>query len=177
MRLSVWTSFVGRAAALALPGSGWQDSSLIKKGIDCMLLETALELGILLLLAILTGAMVFFSLVMAPLIFIKLDAPVASRFIRAVFPWYYLCIILLSGAASALLAQLELPLALLMALITLTALYNRFLLLRRINRLRDAAKKGDKVADAQFKQSHRLSVWINAAQMLTVIVVLSMYYL
>ena len=80
-------------------------------------------------------------------------------------------------AARALLAQLELPLALLMALITLTALYNRFLLLRRINRLRDAAKKGDKVADAQFKQSHRLSVWINAAQMLAVIVVLSMYYL
>ena len=39
---------------------------------------------------ILLGAMLFFSGVMAPLIFTKLEADVAGRFIRQVFPWYYL---------------------------------------------------------------------------------------
>lgn len=39
---------------------------------------------------ILLGAMLFFSCVMVPLIFTKLDADVAGRFIRQVFPWYYL---------------------------------------------------------------------------------------
>ena len=40
--------------------------------------------------------MIFFSFVMAPLIFTKLEGEVAGRFIRAVFPWYYLFLGILS---------------------------------------------------------------------------------
>ena len=46
--------------------------------------------------AILVGSMVFFSWVMAPLIFIKLDETTAGPFVRSIFPWYYLVIIGLS---------------------------------------------------------------------------------
>ena len=42
-----------------------------------------------LLTAAVFGSMLFFSFVMAPLIFTQLDEATAGRFIRAVFPWYY----------------------------------------------------------------------------------------
>ena len=47
---------------------------------------------------LLAGSMLFFSFVMAPLIFIKLEIREAGKFVRAVFPWYYLVVIALSGA-------------------------------------------------------------------------------
>ena len=49
------------------------------------------------LVALLAGSMLFFSFVMAPLIFIKLDIDVAGKFVRAVFPWYYLLLLILAG--------------------------------------------------------------------------------
>ena len=48
--------------------------------------------------ATLFGSMAFFSCVMAPLIFIKLEAATASQFIRSVFPRYYLVILVLMAA-------------------------------------------------------------------------------
>ena len=47
------------------------------------------------------GSMLFFSCVVAPLVFIELDAAAASRFIRRLFPWYYAVVgaLALIGAA------------------------------------------------------------------------------
>ena len=44
----------------------------------------------LIVTAILFGTMTFFSFVVAPVAFIKLDVAAAGRFIRSIFPWYYL---------------------------------------------------------------------------------------
>ena len=53
--------------------------------------------------AILLGAMLFFAAVVAPLVFTGLDAATAGRFIRRMFPWYYLAIFVLASLATLLL--------------------------------------------------------------------------
>ena len=136
-----------------------------------------INLSILLLLAILAGSMVFFTFVMAPLIFIKLDAPVAARFIRAVFPWYYLVIIVLAALAALLLVGESLLLALIMAAVALAGVYLRLWLMPRINRWRDQGKAGNDVAQARFDAGHRLSVWVNGVQLLAVLATLVLFVL
>ena len=46
------------------------------------------------------GAMAFFSFVVAPVTFIHLDEATAGRFIRNLFPWYYLTLIILPVIAA-----------------------------------------------------------------------------
>lgn len=122
---------------------------------------------------ILLGAMLFFSGVMAPLIFAKLGLEVAGRFIRQVFPWYYLVVIVLSGAAALALLLLRPADAVALAAVALAGIIARQSLMPRINRARDAVLAGDPVADRRFSRLHRLSVWINALQIVTVAVVLA----
>jgi hypothetical protein len=45
----------------------------------------------------------------------------------------------------------------------------------RINRDRDRSLAGDAAAGARFARLHRLSVWINAAQIVVVAVVLARF--
>lgn len=136
-----------------------------------------IHLAILLLLAVLAGSMVFFSFVMAPLIFIKLEAPVAARFIRAVFPWYYLVIIVLAAASALLLAADSLLLALVMGAVAIVGVYLRLWLMPRINHWRDKSKTGDDAAQARFDAGHRFSVWLNGVQLLAVLAVLILFVL
>ena len=127
--------------------------------------------------ATLFGSMAFFSFVIAPLIFMKLDEATAGRFIRTIFPWYYLVI-----AGLALLATFSLlairPLeAAVMAIIALGAVLARQILMPRINAHRDRMLKGDKEAEKTFASLHRLSVGVNAAQLigaLTILVLLGL---
>lgn len=140
-------------------------------------LQALITLAILVLVATLAGSMVFFSFVMAPLVFIKLDKVVASGFMRAVFPWYYALIIGLAGFASVLLLNRSLLLALLLAAVALLALYARLWLTPRINKLRQRQDAGDGEAAARFEASHRLSVWINGLQLVTVFAVLVLFAL
>lgn len=140
-------------------------------------LQALITLAILVLVATLAGSMVFFSFVMAPLVFIKLDKVVASGFMRAVFPWYYALIIGLAGLAAVLLLNRSLLLALLLAAVTLLALYARLWLTPRINKLRQRQDAGDGEAAARFEASHRLSVWINGLQLVTVFAVLVLFAL
>jgi len=140
-------------------------------------MTTLIYLSILLLLSVLIGSMVFFSFILSPLIFMKLDAPVAARFIRAVFPWYYLEIIVLGALTSVLLAAQDLILALCMGGVTVAGLYTRFWLMPKLNRWRDKGKKGDDAAQARFDAGHRVSVWINGFQLLAVFAVLVLFVL
>ena len=55
-----------------------------------------LLLATIIINSIILGTMIFFSFVMAPLIFTKLEGEVAGKFIRIVFPWYYLFLGILS---------------------------------------------------------------------------------
>ena len=90
-----------------------------------------------LLVALLAGSMLFFSFVMAPLIFIKLDIDVAGKFVRAVFPWYYLLILVLAGLSALTLAALAPLNAALMLLIAGSTAYCRQYLMPQINEHKD----------------------------------------
>ncbi len=116
--------------------------------------------------ALLLGSMAFFSAVMAPLVFIKLDAATAGRFIRGVFPWYYLVVLGLAALAAAALAAGRPADASVMAAVALGAWISRQVLMPRINAHRDRALGGDAAAGRRFDRLHRVSVWINAAQLL-----------
>ena len=116
--------------------------------------------------AILLGGMAAFSFLFAPLVFTKLPAETAGRFIRAVFPWYYLFVL---GAAAA--AALALAAAgagpgpwLAMAAVAVAGVVARELLMPVINRARDRQLAGEGSA-ARFDWLHRSSVAINLLQM------------
>jgi hypothetical protein len=121
--------------------------------------------------------MTFFSGVVAPLVFTRLEPETAGRFIRALFPWYYLTL----GATSLLALLVLLPAAgrhtVPIALTGLTAagfVYARQFLMPRINRARDAHQAGDSAAGRRFERLHRWSVIINGVQWLAVLVALGM---
>lgn len=129
----------------------------------------------LLTVAAMWGGMLFFAAVYAPLVFIKLEAEVAGPFIRQVFPVYYLAmgvtsavatVTLLLGSVSAFADVLA------MGLVGVGFLLVRQVLMPRINRDRDAELAGDTAAGKRFHRGHQASVFINAAQLLTVLVVL-----
>lgn len=125
--------------------------------------------------ATLFGAMVFFSAVMAPLIFTKLEPELAGGFIRQVFPWYYLMVIGMGAVATLALAILRPLDAAIVAGVTAAAVAARQILMPAINRARDAMLAGDETARTRFSRRHRLSVWINAAQIVAVAIVLARF--
>ena len=124
------------------------------------------------------GAMAFFAFVYAPLVFIKLGTETGGRFIRDVFPVYYVAMGATSVAAAVLLAFASTARgidALAMACIGIGFFLARFVLLPIINRNRDAGQAGDLAAKKRFDALHRTSVVVNAIQMLAVLVVLVRY--
>jgi hypothetical protein len=136
----------------------------------------SLDLVAGLALALTFGGMTFFSAVMAPLIFTKLPFETAGAFIREVFPWYYLTMGATSLVALLFLLPragqgLALPAAL-SGLVLLGFVVARQLLMPMINRARDAEVGGDQSAGERFKRLHRVSVVINGAQWLAVLVAL-----
>ena len=124
------------------------------------------------------GGMAFFAFVYAPLVFIKLGTETGGRFIREVFPVYYMAMGATSVAAAVLLAFASTARgtdALAMAGIGVVFFLARFVLLPVINRNRDAGQAGDPAAKRRFDALHRASVIVNAVQMLAVLVVLVRY--
>ena len=126
----------------------------------------------LLSLALLLGGMVFFAAVVAPLVFTRLPPEWAGRFIRQLFPRYYLWLIGTAGLAALALAPSRPADALAMALIAALTVWLRQGLMPRINQLSDAAQAGDAAAKPRFDRAHRLSVLLNMAQLVAVAVVL-----
>ena len=121
------------------------------------------------------GGMAFFAFVYAPLVFIKLGTETGGRFIREVFPVYYVTMGATSVAAAVLLAFASATRgidALAMACIGIVFFLARFALLPVINRNRDAGQAGDLAAKKRFDALHRASVVVNLLQMLAVLVVL-----
>ncbi len=126
----------------------------------------------LLALGLLLGGMVFFAAVVAPLVFTRLPGEHAGRFIRALFPRYYLWVLGLAAAAAvALLPARPLDAAAMAAVAALTW-WLRQRLMPRINALSDAAQAGDAASKPRFDRAHRLSVILNTAQMAAALVVL-----
>ena len=124
------------------------------------------------LVALLAGSMLFFSFVMAPLIFIKLDIDVAGKFVRAVFPWYYLLILILAALGALTLVAFAPLNAGLMALIAASTAYCRQYLMPRINEYRDRSRAGEAGTTEIFDKLHRRSEVLNGLQLLAVMAVL-----
>jgi hypothetical protein len=122
--------------------------------------------------ATLFGSMVFFSGIIAPLIFTKLDEATAGRFVRSIFPWYYLVIAGLSLLATASLFAIHTLEAAIMAIIALGPVFARQFLMPRINDYRDRMVEGDKKAEKAFAGLHRFSVGINGVQLIGAFTVL-----
>jgi len=122
--------------------------------------------------ATLFGSMAFFSCVIAPLVFIELDTATAGRFMRRLFPWYYVVVAVLSLIATLSLAA-TLPIdAAIMGFVFIGAYFSREVLMPRINRRRDAVVQGNASAEVSFNRLHRISVLINAVQIIAIFCIL-----
>lgn len=115
--------------------------------------------------AVSLGAMLFFAAVVAPLVFTRLPEETAGRFIRELFPWYYLALGLLTGLAAAAAARAMPGDAVVFGAVCAGFVYARQVLMPRINHLRDRELGGDPGAAAPFQREHRRSVLLNGLQM------------
>ena len=120
------------------------------------------------LTAIILGAMIFFSFVVAPITFKLLDEENSRKFIRGIFPFYYLLNLTLSFVASILFflyQHLSIDFLLMVSVSVLFA-FSNFILMPMINKFRDNDE------DKKFKISHLISVIINFIQLIFLVIIL-----
>ena len=120
------------------------------------------------LTAMILGIMLFFSFVIAPVVFTTLDEENARKFIRRIFPFYYnvnLALSLIVLLAFFFLSKLGIDFYLILAITILFATSN-YLLMPLINKYRDEKQ------DIKFKYSHFISVVINFVQMICLVFLL-----
>ena len=113
------------------------------------------------LTSMILGIMLFFSFVIAPVVFTTLDEENARKFIRRIFPFYYsvnLGISLIVVIIFLFLSKLGVDFYLILGIAFLFAISN-YLLMPLINKYRDEKQ------DKKFKYSHFISVFINFIQM------------
>ena len=113
------------------------------------------------LTSMILGIMLFFSFVIAPVVFTTLDEENARKFIRRIFPFYYsvnLGISLIVVIIFLFLSKLGVDFYLILGIAILFAISN-YLLMPLINKYRDEKQ------DKKFKYSHFISVFINFIQM------------
>ena len=120
------------------------------------------------LTAMILGIMLFFSFVIAPVVFTTLDEDNARKFIRRIFPFYYnvnLGLSLIVLLTFLFLSKLGIDFYLILVIALLFATSN-YLLMPLINKYRDERQ------DKKFKYSHFISVVINFVQLLFLVVML-----
>ena len=120
------------------------------------------------LTAMVLGIMLFFSFVIAPVVFTTLDEDNARKFIRRIFPFYYnvnLGLSLIVLLTFLFLSKLGLDFYLILVITLLFATSN-YLLMPLINKYRDEKQ------DKKFKYSHFISVVINFVQMICLVFLL-----
>ena len=110
------------------------------------------------------GIMLFFTVAVAPTIFVVLPQEWASAYVRSFFPKYYLFLGLSTTAAAALAATPPTQLAL--AVCAFLFFFSRFWLTPRVNRARDSKQT------QTFKTLHFLSVALNLLQLVLFIWIL-----
>lgn len=120
------------------------------------------------LVSLVLGVMLFFSFVLAPMIFKVLPPDNASIFVRAIFPYYYLVNLLILCIISSFYIYYETFVLdfYLILFCTLLFFFNLIFLMPKINKYKDQQnEKG-------FKISHFISVIINFMQFIALGVVL-----
>ena len=121
------------------------------------------------IISMILGVMLFFSFVIAPVVFTTLDEENARKFIRRIFPFYYnvnLGLSLIVLLTFLFLSKLGVDFYLILAITLLFATSN-YLLMPLINKYRDEKE------DKKFKYSHFISVVINFVQMICLVIILT----
>ena len=103
------------------------------------------------------GIMLFFTVAVAPTIFVVLPQEWASAYVRSFFPKYYLFLGLSTAIAAALAGALLVQGSL--VAVALVFFLSRFWLTPQVNRARDNHQ------ERLFKQLHTLSVTLNVLQL------------
>ena len=130
-----------------------------------------IEQIIIYLISIILGIMLFFSFVIAPVVFTTLNEENARKFIRRIFPFYYnvnLGISLFVTFLFIFLGNLKSDFFLILAVAILFAVSN-YLLMPLINKFRDENN------NKKFKYLHLISVIVNFIQMLFLVIILIQY--
>ena len=120
------------------------------------------------LTAMILGIMLFFSFVIAPVVFTTLDEDNARKFIRRIFPFYYnvnLGISFIVLLIFVFLSKLGIEFYLILV-ISLLFVTSNYLLMPLINKYRDEKQ------DKKFKYLHFISVAINFVQMIFLVLLL-----
>ena len=134
------------------------------------------HLATALALSLTFGGMTFFSAVVAPVVFTRLPPETAGRFIREMFPWYYLTMGVTTLVALLAMTAAQHHSLTLEAILTLGVLsgfiFARQVLMPSINRARDAELAGQDGAERRFARLHRTSVLLNGCQWLATLAAL-----
>ena len=120
------------------------------------------------LTSIILGIMLFFSFVIAPVVFTTLDDENARKFIRRIFPFYYnvnLVISFIVLLTFFFLSKFGTEFILILTITILFAISNYYLM-PLINKYRDEKQ------NKKFKYSHFISVVINFIQMIFLVFLL-----
>ena len=120
------------------------------------------------ILAISLGMMIFFSFVLAPMIFKILDAENAGKFVRKIFPYYYfvnLIFLIIALILFIIISSIDTRFYITMAL-ALSFVFAQFILMPMINKLKDNNE------EKKFKYAHGASVIINFTQIIGLIYLL-----
>ena len=120
------------------------------------------------LISMILGIMLFFSFVIAPVVFTTLDEENARKFIRRIFPFYYnvnLGISILILLIFLIISKIETDFYIFLVITILFAISN-YILMPLINKFRDEKQ------DKKFKYSHFISVIINFIQMTLIVLIL-----
>ena len=120
------------------------------------------------LTSVILGTMVFFSFVVAPVTFTTLNEENARRFIRKIFPYYYLfnlIISILTILSFIIIKKFSIEFYLI-SFVAILFVISNFVLMPLINKFRDTNQ------DKKFKYSHSISVVINFVQMILLVLIL-----
>ena len=122
------------------------------------------------LIPFLIGSLIFFSIIVAPNVFVSLDQKSARKFIRSIFPKLYLWAFLISMIITLLIFSHGIIYSLIFFLISSGFLFSSLFLVKQINKVSDLKKKTDKQIK-KFKVLHSLSVSIFISQVICMAVV------
>ena len=112
--------------------------------------------------------MIFFSFILAPIIFKILDPENAGKFVRKIFPYYYFVnLVFLSIVVILFLlnSKINFKFYIIVSLV-ISFIFAQFILMPFINKLRDNNE------DNKFKYAHGFSVAINFLQMIGLVFLL-----
>ena len=120
------------------------------------------------IIAISLGIMIFFSFILAPIIFKILDTENAGKFVRKIFPYYYsvnLIFLIIAIILFIIIASMGIGFYITLAL-AVSFIFAQFILMPVINKLKDNKE------EKKFKYAHGASVVINFVQMIGLIYLL-----